>query len=706
MTNGVLVSNLFRTLRSSFKRPFLWISFFLALVNASLEDVGPDYEAMEALSASLKLPDDIDWGSSDYCTWTELDCDKNGRVTSIRLCDRGISGSLPPELKNLSALRVFEIKGNQIAGIIPKGFTELQSLRRVSLSSNLLQGPTPKFRSMVDVDMRRGTNRFCVDSPGSGCDPIVDALLSIAGGFNYPLEFAKSWKGNNPCHQWFGISCEKGRILAIIMPSRQLTGTISPRLGDLTSVLVIDLSHNYLTGMIPVELTKLKKLRILDLSHNQLHGKVPHFRRTGILEIQGNPELETNIIHHLRRRKTKIIVGGVIGSLAVVLLVVAGYIVYLIYIRKKDLVQSPDHNEIEIVEHNEIEIVEHNEIEIVEHNDFVENKVIPIQTLRDATNNFRVDHLLGEGGFGSVYRGTLQDGRDIAVKKMNTSGTATKGISEFKSEVTFLTRVHHRNLVTLYGYSIEGNERLLVYQYMPQGTLSKHLFHWSDHGLSPLEWTTRLNVALDVARGVEYLHTLDLESQNYIHRDLKPSNILLGDDLRAKVSDFGLVVSTTEGRESVRTKCVGTPGYIAPEYRNEGWVTRKIDVYSFGVILMELITGKKALDHSLSQDDIHITTWFRKMLREEDTFLKAIDGEIIANQETQRTIYEVAKLARQCCTRTPEQRPDMSQVVSFLSSLIERWEPSSDIQDFGENTISTDLISEWEMLMMGSTSAV
>nr|VDD53842.1 unnamed protein product [Brassica oleracea] len=299
-----------------------------------------------------------------------------------------------------------------------------------------------------------------------------------------------------------------------------------------------------------------------------------------------------------------------------------------------------------MAEHNEIEMAE-DHVEMVDHSKIIENKAIPMQILRDATSNFGVENLLGEGGFGSVYRGTLQDGREIAVKKMNQSAIAGKGLKEFKSEVAVLN---------------QENDRLLVYQYMPQGTLSKHLFHWGDHSLRPLDWTTRLSIALDVARAVEYLHTLALQNQSYTHRDLKPPNILLGDDLRAKASDFGLVTATEEDGESVKTKCRGTPGYMAPEYCI--------------------------------------------MLREDDTFLEAIDGNIIANQETQRTIYEVAKLARQCCTRTPEQRPEKAQVVSFLSSLIERWEPSSEIQDFDENIVSSNLIAGWKKIVKGSSNMV
>lgn len=132
------------------------------------------------------------------------------------------------------------------------------------------------------------------------------------------------------------------------------------------------------------------------------------------------------------------------------------------------------------------------------------------------------------------------------------------------SEIAVLTKVRHRHLVALLGYCLDGNERLLVYEYMPHGSLNQHLFHWRDLGLKPLEWTRRLTIALDVARGVEYLHSL--AHQSFIHRDLKPSNILLGDDMRAKVSDFGLVRLAPEGKFSVETKLAGTFGYLAPEY--------------------------------------------------------------------------------------------------------------------------------------------
>jgi hypothetical protein len=193
-----------------------------------------------------------------------------------------------------------------------------------------------------------------------------------------------------------------------------------------------------------------------------------------------------------------------------------------------------------------------------------ENMVISIQVLRNVTNNFSEENILGRGGFGTVYKGELHDGTKIAVKRMESGVVSEKGLAEFMSEIAVLTKVRHRHLVALIGYCLDGNERLLVYEYMPQGTLSRHLFCWKEEGVKSLEWTRRLTIGLDVARGVEYLH--GLAHQCFIHRDLKPSNILLGDDMRAKVADFGLVRPAPEGKTSIETRLAGTFGYLAPEY--------------------------------------------------------------------------------------------------------------------------------------------
>uniref|UniRef100_A0A1J3FHR2 Putative receptor protein kinase TMK1 n=1 Tax=Noccaea caerulescens TaxID=107243 RepID=A0A1J3FHR2_NOCCA len=286
---------------------------------------------------------------------------------------------------------------------------------------------------------------------------------------------------------------------------------------------------------------------------------------------------------------------------------------------------------------------------------------------------------------------------------MKPSVAAGKGLDEFRAEVSVLTKVHHCNLVTFHGYCVQGNERHLVYQYMPQGSLARHLFQWKEEGLRPLEWSRRLTIALDVARGVEYLHTLSRPSQSYIHRDLKPENILLGDDMRARVSDFGLVRSTEEGISSIKTKFCGTFGYMPPEYALTGRVTRKLDVYSFGIILMELISGQRAIDDTRSEENTHILVWFRNR-----SLSSVIDETIQVSKETQhlQSISEVAQLALYCCANEPEQRPEMSHVVTTLSLRAEQWKPISEpeIKDQIQEESLLEQLRRWKQESEGGSS--
>ncbi|XP_006282822.2 receptor-like kinase TMK2 [Capsella rubella] len=425
---------------------------------------------------------------------------------------------------------------------------------------------------------------------------------------------------------------------------------------------------------------------------------MPHFKNV-VPNTQGNPDLKTNhvLVPSPTRNNNKsvfvlLLLGIVVG------LVISGAVAIGLYLFRKRTQSNNLPLQNETVTH-----AQQSGDEIME----TESYVIPFQLLREATEGFSQKNMLGTGGFGSVYRGKLQNGNvEIAVKRMGQRIGGRRGLEEFQSEVQILTKVYHRNLVVLQGYCLEGNERLLVYRYMPQGSLSRHLFHWKDEGLKPLEWTRRLTIALDVARGVEYLHTLALDSQSYIHRDLKPENILLGDDMRAKVSDFGLARSTEEGRHSIRTKCVGTPGYIAPEYAMYGRVTAKADVYSFGIILMELVTAQQALDEKRSEADHHISSWLRKVFLDKESFERAIDETIELNDETRSSVDEVSVLANHCCAKELAQRPDMSYVVSTLTSLVVHWKPC-EIEEKDEDRFISEMIKDWkERELQGSSSSI
>ncbi|XP_037475058.1 receptor-like kinase TMK4 [Triticum dicoccoides] len=190
--------------------------------------------------------------------------------------------------------------------------------------------------------------------------------------------------------------------------------------------------------------------------------------------------------------------------------------------------------------------------------------MLSLQVLRVATNNFSEENVLRRGGFGIVYKGLLHDGTIIAVKRMLSTVISNEPIDQFQAEIAIL-KVQHRHLVSILGYSVEDNERLLVYEHMPNGSMSEHLFRWKLLGLQPcLSWKKRLSIALDVARGIEYLHSL--AQHCFIHRDLKPANIQLGDDFRAKVADFGLLRPAPDRNASVKTNVAVTWGYLAPEY--------------------------------------------------------------------------------------------------------------------------------------------
>ncbi|XP_073286215.1 receptor protein kinase TMK1-like [Primulina huaijiensis] len=663
------------------------------------------------------------------------------QLTDVWLHGNFFSGPLP-DFTGLTQLQNLSLRDNSLTGPVPDSLVGLKSLVVVNFTNNKLQGKTPSFSDTVLVDMRVGSNSFCLPDPGVKCEPRVDILVSVLKDFGYPVQFAEVWKGNDPCASWKGITCSSGRITVVNFHGMSLSGTISPNISQITTLQRLILSNNFLTGAIPNELTNLPDLTVLDVSDNQIYGPVPIFKSSVSVNTNGNLNIGKNAppppqggsgnfpgstsdsdgrsSGSGKKSSTGVVVGSVVGGVCA--LVFAGALVFCLYRTKQKRsgrVQPPhtvvihprdsgseDAVKITIAGSNinggMSETQSHlssgpSDIHIVE----TGNMVISIQVLKNVTNNFSEQNILGRGGFGTVYKGELHDGTKIAVKRMESGVMSEKGLDEFKSEIAVLTKVRHRHLVELLGYCLDGNERLLVYEYMPQGTLSRFLFNWKEEGLKPLEWTKRLAIALDVGRGVEYLH--GLAQQSFIHRDLKPSNILLGDDMKAKVADFGLVRLAPDGKASIATRLAGTFGYLAPEYAVTGRVSTKIDVFSFGVILMELITGRKALDESFPDDSQHLVPWFRRMLINRDTFRKSIDPTIDLDEETLSSISTVAELAGHCSAREPHQRPDMSHSVNVLSTLAELWKPSEPADPDDAYGIDYDMtlpqaVKKWQAL--------
>lgn len=293
--------------------------------------------------------------------------------------------------------------------------------------------------------------------------------------------------------------------------------------------------------------------------------------------------------------------------------------------------------------------------------------------LRTATRNFRPDSVLGEGGFGCVFKGWIDEkaftaakpgtGMVIAVKKLNQEGF--QGHKEWLAEINYLGQLYHPNLVKLIGYCLEDDHRLLVYEFMPKGSLEHHLFRRGSY-FQPLSWSLRMKVALGAAKGLAFLHS---NSVQVIYRDFKTSNILLDSNYNAKLSDFGLAKDGPTGDKShVSTRVMGTYGYAAPEYLATGHLTTRSDVYSFGVVLLEMMSGRRAVDKNRPSGEHNLVEWARPYLASKRKIFNVLDSRI-QGQFSLNGAYGAARVAIQCLSTEPKHRPNMDQVVTALEQL-------------------------------------
>ncbi|XP_054813651.1 probable serine/threonine-protein kinase PBL9 isoform X2 [Prosopis cineraria] len=293
--------------------------------------------------------------------------------------------------------------------------------------------------------------------------------------------------------------------------------------------------------------------------------------------------------------------------------------------------------------------------------------------LKAATRNFRPDNVLGEGGFGSVFKGWIDEksltaakpgtGIVIAVKRLKQD--SMQGHSEWLAEVNCLGRFSHPHLVKLIGYCLEDEHRLLAYEFMPRGSLENHLFRRGSY-FQPLSWSLRLKVALGAARGLAFLHGAETK---VIYRDFKTSNILLDSNYNPKLSDFGLARDGPAGDEShVSTRVLGTYGYTAPEYVATGHLTSKSDVYSFGVVLVEMLSGRRAMDRSRPSGQRNMVQWAKPYLANKRKLFRVLDNRL-EGQYTIDEAYKTATLALRCISTESKFRPSMDEIVSELEQL-------------------------------------
>ncbi|KAL3845888.1 hypothetical protein ACJIZ3_003291 [Penstemon smallii] len=299
-------------------------------------------------------------------------------------------------------------------------------------------------------------------------------------------------------------------------------------------------------------------------------------------------------------------------------------------------------------------------------------KMFTLAELKSATRNFRPDTVLGEGGFGTVFKGWIDEktyapsrvgvGIPVAVKKSNPD--SEQGLKEWQAEVKFLGRFSHPNLVKLLGYCWEDKQFLLVYEYMQKGSLESHLFRKG--AVEPIPWDIRIKIAIGAARGLVLLHSTE---KQVIYRDFKASNILLDGEFNAKLSDFGLAkLGPLDGNSHVTTKVVGTYGYAAPEYMATGHLYVKSDVYGFGVVLLELITGLRVLDLNRPSGQSNLVEWARPSLPDKKKLRKLIDPRLMGLYPS-NAAYKTGELILKCIEPDQKCRPTMDEVLETLEQV-------------------------------------
>jgi len=289
-----------------------------------------------------------------------------------------------------------------------------------------------------------------------------------------------------------------------------------------------------------------------------------------------------------------------------------------------------------------------------------EQILFTLKTLIEATDNFHEDKKLGEGGFGPVYKGTTRDGNEIAVKKLSVE--SGQGKVEFMNEVELVANVQHRNLVKLIGCCAEGPERLLVYEYLPNRSLDTFVF--DSEKKSQLDWEKRYHIIMGIARGLLYLH--EDSHLRIIHRDIKANNILLDEELNPKIADFGLARLFTEDKNHIQTRVAGTYGYMAPEYAMQGQLSVKTDIYSFGVLVLEIVSGRKSSDTDFPEEIETLLEWAWTLFKN-GNLLSVIDSTL---RETcwEEQVLRCIHVALLCTQADAGIRPSISNVILMISS--------------------------------------
>ncbi|KAG7025695.1 Tyrosine-sulfated glycopeptide receptor 1, partial [Cucurbita argyrosperma subsp. argyrosperma] len=605
---------------------------------------------------------------------------QNIQALAIGACQ--LTGRVPSWIEKLRNLEVLDLSFNRLVGSIPEWLGDLPGLFYVDLSNNRISGKFPiqlcRLKALMSQQILDPAKQSFLALP-----VFVAPNNATNQQYNHLSSLPPSlYLGNNTISGPIPLEIGQLKVIHTLdLSNNSFSGSIPDTISNLSNLEILDLSHNHLTGEIPHSLSGLHFLSRFSVAFNDLQGPIPtgsQFNTFPSSSYEGNSGLcgpaivqrscpsQTKVTHSSAQNKSsskKLVIGLVLGTCLGMALIVSLLALWILSKRRIDPRGDTDIIDLDIISISSNYNADNNtSIVILFPNNANNIKELTISDIMKATGDFNQENIIGCGGFGLVYKATLANGTRLAVKKL--SGDLGLMEREFKAEVEALSAAKHQNLVTLQGYCVHEGSRLLMYSYMENGSLDYWL-HEKVDGASQLDWPTRLKILRGASSGLAYMHQIC--EPHIVHRDIKSSNILLDEKFEAHVADFGLSRLINPYQTHVTTELVGTLGYIPPEY-GQAWVaTLRGDMYSFGVVMLELLTGKRPVEITKPKASREVVGWVQQM-RNEGKQDEVFDP-ILRGKGFEEEMLQVLDVACMCVSQNPFKRPTIKEVVDWLKDV-------------------------------------
>ncbi|KAL0321109.1 UNVERIFIED_CONTAM: protein STRUBBELIG-RECEPTOR FAMILY 8 [Sesamum radiatum] len=522
---------------------------------------------------------------------------------------------------------------------------------------------------------------FCAVADSATDPNDVQGLQVLYTSLNSPSQLT-GWKasGGDPCGEsWKGVTCQGSSVVSVQISGLGLSGTMGYLLNNLGSLKTLNLASNNLSGNLPYSISNMGLLNYLNISRNMLSQTVgdmfANHSALDTFQVQNNQLTGSlNVLVGLPLTNLNVANNHFTGWIPQELTSIPNFVydgnafangpapppppytspppVFCLRRgNKKEIAARPSTGSLPVSS---------------EKGSATKSSFAALQT---ATNSFSQENLIGEGSLGRVYRAEFPNGKIMAIKKVDSAALSLQEEDNFLEAISNMSRLRHPNIVALAGYCVEHGQRLLVHDYIGNGSLHDML-HFADERSKMLTWNARVRVALGTARALEYLHEVCLPS--VVHRNLKSANILLDEELNPHLSDCGLAaLGPNTERQVSSTQMIGSFGYSAPEFALSGIYTVKSDVYSFGVVMLELLTGRKPLDSSRVRSEQSLVRWATPQLHDIDALAKMVDPALNGMYPA-KSLSRFADVIALCVQPEPEFRPPMSEVVQALVRLMQR----------------------------------